>query len=81
MKLTCRVRHNPKLGEVFLYRDDMEIMRQSGPNPQYLLLPNITLDDQGLYSCRATWDHRTHRSISAISVARQVTVLGTVYIK
>ncbi|KAM4628026.1 high affinity immunoglobulin gamma Fc receptor I-like isoform 2-T2 [Polymixia lowei] len=73
LKVTCRVRGNPKLEEVILYRDDVEVMRQIGSSP-HLHLANIALKDQGLYSCRATWDVR-RRSHSVVSVATQVSVL------
>uniref|UniRef100_A0A667XNJ6 Ig-like domain-containing protein n=1 Tax=Myripristis murdjan TaxID=586833 RepID=A0A667XNJ6_9TELE len=73
MSLTCRVRDNPKLRELLLYRDGVEVMRQKGPSPHFHLT-NITVKDWGTYSCRATWDVR-RRSHSVISVPADVIVL------
>ncbi|XP_034024194.1 high affinity immunoglobulin gamma Fc receptor I-like isoform X2 [Thalassophryne amazonica] len=72
LKMTCRVRRNPKLSEVILYKDGVEFRRQSGFNPHFNL--TVRLEDQGLYSCRATWTMQ-RRSHSVISVATQVYVL------
>uniref|UniRef100_UPI003AAC74F2 high affinity immunoglobulin gamma Fc receptor I-like isoform X1 n=1 Tax=Centroberyx gerrardi TaxID=166262 RepID=UPI003AAC74F2 len=70
LKVTCRVRGNPKLEEVILYRDDVEVKRQTGSNP-HVHLSNVDLRDRGLYTCRATWDIRRH-SHSVVSVPTQV---------
>ncbi|XP_041668167.1 high affinity immunoglobulin gamma Fc receptor I-like [Cheilinus undulatus] len=66
LNVTCRVRGAPQLHEVILYKNGLEIMRQRGLNPTFHL-PNLTLQDQGRYSCRASWDanRRTHSVISA----------------
>lgn len=66
LKVTCRVRGNPPLREMILYKDAVEVMRQNGSRP-YFYLTNLTLEDQGMYSCRASWDvrRRTHSVISA----------------
>uniref|UniRef100_A0AAQ4NPW8 Ig-like domain-containing protein n=1 Tax=Gasterosteus aculeatus aculeatus TaxID=481459 RepID=A0AAQ4NPW8_GASAC len=72
LEVTCRLRVKAKLPEVILYKDGVEVMRQIGINPQ-IYLTNVTLEDQGMYSCRASWDAdgRTH---SAISVEASVQV-------
>lgn len=72
MNATCRVRLNPPLAEVFLYKDGVEIRRQKGPKPHFLL-SNLTLRDQGLYSCRASWDvDRRTRSVISSNTPAQV---------
>nr|XP_061797505.1 high affinity immunoglobulin gamma Fc receptor I-like [Nerophis lumbriciformis] len=65
LNITCRLRGRPRLHEVILYKDGVEVVRQSGFNPR-LSLPRLRLEDQGLYSCRASWDDRrqTHSAIS-----------------
>ncbi|KAM7399229.1 hypothetical protein PAMP_018515 [Pampus punctatissimus] len=72
LKVTCHVRGNPPLQEVILYKDGVEVMRQRGLNPHFYLT-SLKLKDQGLYSCRASWDvsRRTH---SVISVDTEVQV-------
>lgn len=72
--VTCRVRGRLPLHEVILYRDGVEVMRQRGPNPHFTLT-NLTTEDQGMYSCRASWDahSQTH---SIISADAPVQVLG-----
>ncbi|KAM7413017.1 hypothetical protein PAMA_020416 [Pampus argenteus] len=72
LKMTCRVRGNRELQEVILYKDGVEVMRQRGQNPHFYLT-SLKLEDQGLYSCRASWDvaRRTH---SVISVDAEVQV-------
>lgn len=74
MNATCRVRANPLFEEVFLYKDGVEIMRQKGPRPHFFL-NNLTLKDQGMYSCRASWDI-DRRTRSVISADTPVQVLG-----
>ncbi|KAM9359483.1 high affinity immunoglobulin gamma Fc receptor I-like [Symphorus nematophorus] len=70
LKVTCRVRGNPPLHEVILYKDGTEVMRQKGP---HFYLPSLTLEDQGTYSCRASWDeNRRTRSVISIDVPVQV---------
>ncbi|XP_030600199.1 high affinity immunoglobulin epsilon receptor subunit alpha-like isoform X2 [Archocentrus centrarchus] len=65
LKMTCRVRGNPPLQEVILYKDGVEVMRQNGLKPD-IYMTNVRLEDQGMYSCRASWDVRrlTHSVIS-----------------
>lgn len=74
MNLTCHVRGNPRLIEWFLYKDGVEVTRQKGYKSHFHL-SNLSLKDQGSYSCRASWDanRRTHSVISAVT---QVQVLG-----
>lgn len=74
LKVTCRVRGTSQLHEVILYKDGVEVMRQNGLHPHFYL-NNLTLEDQGIYSCRASWDEgrRTH---SVISADASVQVLG-----
>uniref|UniRef100_A0A3Q0S9C5 Ig-like domain-containing protein n=1 Tax=Amphilophus citrinellus TaxID=61819 RepID=A0A3Q0S9C5_AMPCI len=55
LKMTCRVRGNPPLQEVILYKDGVEVMRQNGLKPD-IYMTNVRLEDQGMYSCRASWD-------------------------
>lgn len=70
--VTCRVRGRPPLHEVILYKDGVEVMRQRGPNPHFTLT-NLTTEDQGMYSCRASWDvHSQTRSIISADVPVQV---------
>ncbi|XP_042342338.1 Fc receptor-like A [Plectropomus leopardus] len=66
LMVTCRIRGTPQLHEVILYKDGVEVMTQSGLNPHFYLT-NLTLEDQGMYSCRASWDadRRTRSVISA----------------
>ncbi|XP_019943871.1 low affinity immunoglobulin gamma Fc region receptor III-A-like [Paralichthys olivaceus] len=72
LKFTCHVRGNPSIHEVILYRDNVEIMIQSGSNPHFHL-NNLTLEDQGMYSCRASWDaDRLTRSVISAEASVQV---------
>ncbi|XP_059187297.1 high affinity immunoglobulin gamma Fc receptor I-like [Centropristis striata] len=73
LKVTCRVRATPELHEVILYKDGTEIKRQNGPNPHFYLT-NLTLGDEGMYACRASWD-ADRRTRSVISVYSPVQVL------
>ncbi|KAM9452960.1 Fc receptor-like A [Salvelinus alpinus] len=71
MTLMCRVRGNPRLTEVILYKDGVELQRQSGP---VLCVTNLTLQDHGSYWCRASWDGRRQTN-SVISVAAPVSII------
>ncbi|XP_039865276.1 low affinity immunoglobulin gamma Fc region receptor III-B-like isoform X1 [Simochromis diagramma] len=66
LEVTCRVRGNPRLEEIILYKDGVEVMRQNGHKPDFYLT-NLSLEDLGVYSCRASWDvrGRTHSATSA----------------
>ncbi|KAM9801654.1 high affinity immunoglobulin epsilon receptor subunit alpha-like [Neosynchiropus ocellatus] len=57
LELTCDLRDNPKVWEVILYKNGVEVMR-NGPLDQRFYLTNVTLADTGHYSCRASWDIR-----------------------
>ncbi|XP_061537693.1 low affinity immunoglobulin gamma Fc region receptor III-like [Phycodurus eques] len=73
LNMMCRVRGRRQYHEVILYKDGVEVIRQRGFNPQ-LSLPQLSTEDQGLYTCRVSWDtdRQTH---SAISNDIQVNVL------
>ncbi|XP_031156934.2 Fc receptor-like protein 5 isoform X2 [Sander lucioperca] len=77
LKVTCRVRGTSQLHEVILYKDGVEVMRQNGLHPHFYL-NNLTLEDQGIYSCRASWDEgrRTHSVISADASVQVLEVLS-----
>ncbi|XP_029373142.1 uncharacterized protein LOC115052864 [Echeneis naucrates] len=76
LTVTCRLRHNFPLHEVILYRDGVKVKRQTGLNLQFHLT-NLTLEDNGMYSCRASWD-ANRRTYSVISAEIPVQVLETV---
>uniref|UniRef100_A0A673BBT9 Ig-like domain-containing protein n=1 Tax=Sphaeramia orbicularis TaxID=375764 RepID=A0A673BBT9_9TELE len=71
--MTCHVRGNPPIREAILYKDGVEVLRQNGSGG-HLHLTNLTLEDGGLYSCRASWDTFRH-TVSVISTATQLQVL------
>ncbi|XP_041796939.1 uncharacterized protein LOC121609387 [Chelmon rostratus] len=73
LMVTCHVRGSPRLHELILYKDGVEVMRQEGLSPHFYLT-NLTMEDTGMYSCRASWDanRRTH---SVMSVNTPVQVL------
>ncbi|XP_036817086.1 high affinity immunoglobulin gamma Fc receptor I isoform X2 [Oncorhynchus mykiss] len=71
MTLMCRVRGNPRLTEVILYKDGVELQRQSGPE---LCVTNLTLQHHGSYWCRASWDG-LRQTNSVISVAASVSII------
>lgn len=62
------------VSEVIFYRDGVEVMRNQGNNPKFFL-SNLTLEDQGMYSCRASW-HVKSQTHSVISVDTLVRVRG-----
>lgn len=74
LKITCRVRGTPPLHDMILYKDGVEVVRQRGPIPHFYLT-NLTTEDRGMYSCRASWDVNG-RTYSVISVSTPVQVLG-----
>lgn len=63
MNMTCRVRNNPPTDEVILYRDGVEVSSQNHPT---FVLNNVTLENLGQYTCRASWvvQRRTYSVIS-----------------
>ncbi|XP_037533739.1 high affinity immunoglobulin epsilon receptor subunit alpha-like [Nematolebias whitei] len=73
MNLTCRLRVNRPVHETILYRNGVEVMRQNG-SILHFYLTDATLEDSGMYSCRASWDVR-RQTLSVISAATQVHVL------
>ncbi|TDH14851.1 hypothetical protein EPR50_G00025120 [Perca flavescens] len=77
LKITCRVRGTSRLHEMILYKDGVEVMRQNGLHPHFYL-NNLTLEDQGIYSCRASWDEgrRTRSVISADASVQVLEVLS-----
>lgn len=64
LSVTCRVRSRRRLSELVLYRDGVEVLKGDHP---VLILDSPTLQDEGMYSCRASWiqAYRTHSVISA----------------
>uniref|UniRef100_A0A668RS47 Ig-like domain-containing protein n=1 Tax=Oreochromis aureus TaxID=47969 RepID=A0A668RS47_OREAU len=46
LEVTCRVRRNPRLEEIILYKDGVEVMRQNGHKPDFYLT-NLSLEDLG----------------------------------
>ncbi|XP_041851028.1 high affinity immunoglobulin epsilon receptor subunit alpha-like [Melanotaenia boesemani] len=73
LKLTCHLRDNLPIHETILYKDGTEVMRLSGSNPHFYLT-NVTLDNKGTYSCRASFDIRG-QTLSVISVDTPVHIL------
>ncbi|XP_023146916.1 high affinity immunoglobulin gamma Fc receptor I-like [Amphiprion ocellaris] len=73
LNMTCRIRGDRPANNMILYRDSVEVIRQNG-NKSHFYLTNLTLEDQGMYSCRASWNIR-RRTHSVVSVARYVQVL------
>ncbi|RVE64923.1 hypothetical protein OJAV_G00130550 [Oryzias javanicus] len=73
LKLSCRLRGTPPIHEAILYRDGIEVIRQTGQNLSFYL-SNVTLEDAGMYSCRVSWDVR-RRTYSVISVNTTVNIL------
>ncbi|XP_068441502.1 Fc receptor-like A [Clinocottus analis] len=82
LKVTCRMRVTARLHEVILYKDGVEVIRQNGLNPHFYL-SNLTLGDQGMYSCRASWDsdRRTHSVVSADASVQVLEVLSQPFLE
>ncbi|KAK3534786.1 hypothetical protein QTP86_024749 [Hemibagrus guttatus] len=74
MTLTCRVRDDPLLSDVIFYKDGLKIKTQ---NDKDLVFPFLRIEDNGIYSCRATW-LKSQEYESAQSVPSSVTVLDKV---
>lgn len=72
ISMTCRVRRNPPIHEVILYKDSIEVRREFGPNAQFNFT-NLRAEDAGTYSCRASWDVRS-QTISVLSGGTYVQV-------
>ncbi|XP_010736484.3 Fc receptor-like A [Larimichthys crocea] len=75
LKVTCLVRATPELRQVILYKDGIEVMRRDGDktDPNFFLT-NLTPKDEGMYSCRASWNVQ-RRTLSVISSNTPVQVL------
>ncbi|XP_043974564.1 basement membrane-specific heparan sulfate proteoglycan core protein-like [Gambusia affinis] len=73
LDLKCRLRGSAPVHETILYRDGIEVMVQNGSSLDFHL-PHVTLEDEGRYSCRVSWDlsRRTH---SVMSVPTLVNIL------
>ncbi|XP_051963412.1 high affinity immunoglobulin gamma Fc receptor I-like [Xyrauchen texanus] len=69
--LTCRIRNNPMAREVCFYKEASEIQCH---NSKQLILTRATLEDGGIYWCRASWIQGNELH-SAQSVPTPVTVL------
>ncbi|XP_060761262.1 high affinity immunoglobulin gamma Fc receptor I-like [Neoarius graeffei] len=69
--LTCRVRNGLIPSNVIFYKDEVEIKKQTGKN---LVFPRLMLEDNGSYSCRATW-FKNRQFQSAHSLPSSLTVL------
>lgn len=74
LKITCRVRGKPPLHDTILYKDGVEVVRQSGPTTDFYLT-DLKIKDGGMYSCRASWNYNS-RTYSVISLSTPVQVLG-----
>ncbi|XP_028320653.1 Fc receptor-like B [Gouania willdenowi] len=74
--LTCRIRNKHPVHEFILFKDGIEVNRKNGVEP-YFNLPNVTLNDQGMYSCRASWDSKisTHSVVSAATSLKILEVM------
>ncbi|XP_047246523.1 Fc receptor-like A [Girardinichthys multiradiatus] len=72
----CRLRGKAPVQQTILYRDGVEVMVQSGSSLNFHLA-NVTLADEGMYSCRASWDlsRCTHSVISAATPVNILEVL------
>ncbi|XP_075892313.1 Fc receptor-like protein 3 isoform X1 [Nelusetta ayraudi] len=75
VELTCRVHGTPPIHETILYKDGVEVLRQTGSNSQFNLT-NLAMKDKGMYSCRASWEAR-RRTHSVLSAETPVQVLGS----
>ncbi|KAM8853066.1 low affinity immunoglobulin gamma Fc region receptor III-B-like [Synchiropus picturatus] len=73
LELSCDLRNNPKVREVILYKNGVEVMRNGQLNQRFYL-SNVTLADTGHYSCRASWDIQ-RQTYSVISTPTYVEIL------
>ncbi|KAG7215605.1 hypothetical protein INR49_022131 [Caranx melampygus] len=70
LKVTCQLRQNFPVTGAILYRDGFEVMSQSSLEFE---LTDLSLDDNGMYSCRVSWE-ANGRTLSVISVETEVVV-------
>ncbi|KAG7235950.1 hypothetical protein INR49_001742 [Caranx melampygus] len=70
LKVTCQLRQNFPVTGAILYRDGFEVMSQSSLEFE---LTDLSLDDNGMYSCRVSWE-ANGRTLSVISVESEVVV-------
>lgn len=75
MTLTCRIRGGPLAPDVIFYKGEEEIKKQ---NNNDLVLSNLKLEDNDMYSCRATW-YKNMEYQSAQSLPSAVKVLGKIF--
>lgn len=75
MTLTCRIRDNPIMTNVVFYKGEVEIKKQKDKD---LVLLKVTLEDDAMYSCRASW-YKNKEYQSAQSLPSSVTVLGKTF--
>ncbi|XP_060730931.1 high affinity immunoglobulin gamma Fc receptor I-like [Tachysurus vachellii] len=71
LTLTCRVRDDRLISGVIFYKDGIKIKTQKNPD---LVFPSLSFEDDGMYSCRATWLKNLDYQ-SAQSVPNSVAVL------
>ncbi|XP_014896886.1 Fc receptor-like protein 4 [Poecilia latipinna] len=77
LDLKCRLRGNAPVHQTILYRDGIQVMVQSGSSLNFHL-PHVTLEDEGRYSCRVSWDlsRRTHSVMSVPTLVNILEVLA-----
>uniref|UniRef100_A0A1A8BBE5 Ig-like domain-containing protein n=1 Tax=Nothobranchius kadleci TaxID=1051664 RepID=A0A1A8BBE5_NOTKA len=73
LNMVCRLRKKFPIHETILYKNGVEVMRQNGSSLD-LQVENVDLEDEGMYSCRASWDMEM-RTYSVISAATPVKVV------
>ncbi|XP_027009111.1 high affinity immunoglobulin gamma Fc receptor I-like [Tachysurus fulvidraco] len=66
LTLTCRVRDDHLISDVIFYKDGINIKTQKNPD---LVFPSLSFEDDGMYSCRATWlkdlDYQSAQSVNS----------------
>ncbi|XP_072314494.1 high affinity immunoglobulin gamma Fc receptor I-like [Eucyclogobius newberryi] len=71
IEMTCHVRGNHPIHQVILYRNGVEVLEQNDPK---FVLNNLTLEDGGEHTCRASWN-QNGRTMSVISAQVSVQVV------
>lgn len=56
LEAQCRVRDNPRLGEVWFYRDNVLVLSRKDGKAD-LRISQASLTHQGTYTCRASWQY------------------------